>query len=64
MATGDKDCSISNFLFKEYIMFGLLGEIEMTTGLSIFSALIMDLVVLVVEVAVNAITFTCSGMIL
>ena len=35
MATGDKDYSISNFLVKEYIMFGLLGEIEMTTGFNI-----------------------------
>lgn len=64
ITTGDRDCSISNFLVKEYIMFGLLGETEMTTGLSIFSVLIIDLVVLMVAVAVNAITFTCSGMIL
>ena len=44
-------------------MFCLLGETELTTGLSIFSVLIIDLVVLVVVVAVNAITF-CSGMII
>jgi hypothetical protein len=60
--TGENEREIDDFSDTLKYILSLIGGMETTTGFCMHSDLMMSFLLLFVAVAVNAITFTLSGM--